>query len=1565
MSTLDPGVTAGLREQLLSAAGSQASPELQGLLEAYLAPVPEADLPQIDPQELAALAQAHLQAGRNRRPDQQVVEVFTPSAWEARGSSVALIVTDDRPFLVDTAILELTNHEWSLRQLYHPQPRIRRAEDGELREVGAGPVESWIALEVYPPLGRSAAELAPELAAGLERALATVAVVVDDWQPMLSHCREAIAELRADRAHPDAPVAIELLEWLAAEHFVFLGYADFTPVGGGLGPVPGSGLGLLRGEAELSIEAVPSIGDLEVLVLFRDQRRSPVYRPAYLTQVKVRRFAADGTLRGEHRFLGLLGAAAYTESVASIPVLAAKTDRLLAGCGFEPNSYGWNAIRQVIADYPRDELFEAGVAELTETIAAVAALRGRRQTRVFLRRSRHGGFVTALVFLPRDRFNTDTRLRIQQVLLAELGGVELEYTTLASESLLTRLFFVIRLGDQAGRAADPARIDELVAQIATSWDDEFSRLAASLPSEQRGVEFGEVYEADHPPAVALAHLALANELSPADSLRVTIADPADTEDPADLRLTVLSLDELPLIKVMPHLTALGADVVDERPYEWDLRGTPVRVYAFGLRLAGEWDAETRARFADAFVASWTDVCEADQLNQLVVLAGLTWRQVSWLRAVSRYLQQAGLAFSQPYLAAALTGNPVLAAGLVRMFETKFDPNWTGGGGTRAEALAAIEEELRGQLDAVISLDHDRILRAFAAVIRAGVRTNAFTAAPTIALKLEPAELALLPAPRPEFEVFVYSPRVHGVHLRFGPVARGGLRWSDRREDFRTEVLGLVKAQMVKNTVIVPVGAKGGFVPQHLPDSRDRAAWLAEGVACYRLFVDALLSVTDNIVDQRVVAPSGVLCYDGEDPYLVVAADKGTATFSDYANELSIERGYWLGDAFASGGSAGYDHKTMGITARGAWESVKRHFAEMGLDPARDEFTCVGIGDMAGDVFGNGMLASDRLKLIAAFNHVHIFIDPDPDPAASFAERSRLFALPGSSWGDYRGLSAGGGVFSRAAKAVPISPQIRRALGLADQIVQLTPNELIAAILRAPVDLLFNGGVGTFVKASAETSAQVGDKANDGLRVDGCELRARCVAEGGNLGFTQAGRIEYAQAGGRINTDFIDNSAGVDTSDHEVNIKILLASVSAPLTGVERQQLLASMTDEVAALVLSHNFDQNLALANAMYRRFRLAGQHEEWMRALEADGLLDRQLEGLPSSAEMGTRIAAGSGLTRPELAVLLSYTKIALKSWVLASDLPDDPYLADRLVQYFPAPLRERYAAVMPAHRLARQIITTVAVNRFVNSQGITAYHRLATETGAEVADIIRAQLASRAIFNVGLDEVRIRRLGGLTAEVGTELRVVLLRMVERGTRWLLHRTHGALDIVSAIEEYGPAIAALRPQLPDLLTGADRDAAGRKASAWLAAGVPEELARILGSAGQAHTLLSIVQVAHRLGRDPLEIARLHFAVADALGLDLLFGGVDELPRQVRWDAMARAALRDELLAAHADLTEQVAAHGESGTPASSVVDSWLAENPQAAARITVIRQVADGAPDVARMNVGLGQVRSLLADSR
>jgi glutamate dehydrogenase len=1564
--SVDAARREGRRTALLTQASTGAS-ELQAeLAKLYLATVADSELDTVDPVALAATAAAHLELGTVRAPGESQLRVFTPQLWDAQGSTVVLMVSDDRPFLVDTSIMQLTRQGWSLRGIYHPQPVAHRDADGRLVGFGgAGTPESWIVLEVYPPLGHPAAELSSALADGLRTALETVETVVTDWQPMLRRCREAAAELAAGPRTPALADAIELLTWMEDGHFVFLGYAHYTGDTSGVTPSAGSQLGILRGVTETDRVYVPVAGESEPLVLVRDRRRSPVHRPGYLTHVAVRTYRDDGTLEAEHRFLGLLAADAYTESLHAIPVLAGKASRILAASGFEPNSYGWNTIRQVIATYPRDELFEADVSELAPVVSAIAQIRERRQARVFLRRSRFGGFVTALVFIPRDRYNTETRLKIQQILLENLGGAELEYNTLISESVLTRLFFVIRIADDAPTDPDLEAITSEVAQAALSWADKFAERAATLPAEQRGVEFSDAYRADYPPAVAVADLIQANRLAGPDDLRLVMTQVNDPDDPADLRLKVFTGQEMSLTKVMPHLSVLGAEVVDERPYTWDLRGERLAVYDFGLRLpdGANWDATDRQNFADAFAASWTGRCEAGRMNQLVVPAKLTWRQIDYLRCISRYLQQAGMSFSQTYVAAALVANPAIAAELVATFEARFDPDAFADDAAREAAVAAHYDSLHSQLEAVASLDHDRILRAFLAVIRACVRTNAFTGADVLAIKLLPAELDLLPQPRPAFEVFTYSARLAGVHLRFGAVARGGLRWSDRREDFRTEVLGLVKAQMVKNTVIVPVGAKGGFVPLNPPPASDRAAWLAEGKACYRLFVDALLSVTDNIVDGRVVPPARVLRYDGDDPYLVVAADKGTATFSDLANEISVRRGYWLGDAFASGGSSGYDHKVMGITAKGAWESVKRHFAEMGMDPATDPFTCVGIGDMAGDVFGNGMLCSEAIKLVAAFNHQHIFLDPDPDPTASFAERRRLFDQPGSTWADYQGISTGGGVYPRTAKAVPVSAEVRAALGLAEQVTSLTPNDLISAILAAPVDLLFNGGIGTYVKASTETNAAVGDKANDGLRVDGRQVRARCVVEGGNLGCTQLGRIEYAQGGGRINTDFIDNSAGVDTSDHEVNIKILLAPELAAgrLARDDRDALLASMTDEVSRLVLAHNFDQNVALANSEFRSQRLTGQLESWMRTLETAGLLDRRLEFLPGTDEVTARIAAGTSFTRPELATLLAWTKIALKNWVLASDLPDDPYLADRLLQYFPEPLRERYADAIPGHPLGREVITTVAVNRFVNSQGITAYHRLSTETGADVADIIRAQLASRAIFNAGLDEVRLRR-GTMSADLATELRVILLRMVERGTRWLLHHVRSPLDVAGVVAEYAPAIAELRPMLASLLAGSEAHAAVAEARNWIESGVGLELAENLSTAGQAHTLLSVVEVAHRLGMEPLRVAQVHYQLADELALDLLFDGVDRLPRQVRWDAMARAALRDELLSAHAELTAKVLSAASPDAWSGSVIETWISANPGVSARVAMIRQVCDGTPDVARMNVALSQLRAMLA---
>ena len=1555
--------------------------------ERYLHHVPEEELAGIDARAQGELVASHLGFGWVRPSGRHLLRVFTPSrerdGWDARGSTVVQLVTDDRPFLVDSLSMVLSRQGWSLRRLFHPQLAIRRDPDGGFLGLGAGSAravaESWVAMEVFPPLGVAAEEVTGELLAGLTAALEDVSLAVADWRAMLGAVRTAISLLSAgpqpvDRNAVDS--AIELLRWLAEGHFVFLGYREYRYGQDGFHPVPGTGLGILRGDTDEpdTFHAVPVEGEPEVLVVTKDPRRSRVHRNGYLDYLGVRLHDEAGRPVGERRFLGLLASSAYAESVHHIPVLAAKAGRILARSGFEANSYGGHAVRQVINTYPRDELFQADVDDLVPVVTALAGLRERRVVKAFVRRDRYGRFVTAQVYLPRDRYNTSVRQRISEILLSELGGESLEYTLHVTESLLTRLFFVIRLPATPTEAGPPdaARIAERIEAATRTWEDAFLTAVAGMPSEARGVEFSEAYEEATPAHVAVEELRIANQLTGEDDLRFVLREPLDPEDTSDVRLTVFSLQPLELARVMPHLSVLGVDVVDERPYEWDLRGRRVLLYDFGLRLPSDapapadWDAAARQRFVDAFEASWRGRSEPRLFNRLVLTAGLTWEQVGWLRGISRYLLQAGVGFSQQYIAAALHANPQLAVGLVEAFATKFDPEAYPDEQTRDEALTACYARLEAGIDTVASLDHDRIIRMFLAVIRATVRTNAFARPQALAYKILPSELSLLPQPRPAFEIFVYSPRVQGVHLRFGKVARGGLRWSDRKEDFRTEVLGLVKAQTVKNTVIVPVGAKGGFVPQRLPDPAvDRAAWQAEGEACYRIFVDALLSVTDNSRGGVVEPPPRVLRYDGDDPYLVVAADKGTASFSDLANAISLARGYWLGDAFASGGSSGYDHKRMGITARGAWESVRRHFHELGIDPATTDFTVAGIGDMSGDVFGNGMLASEHIRLVAAFDHRHIFLDPDPDAAVGYAERRRLFELPRSSWADYDRslLSPGGGIYPRSAKRVPISPQVRQALGLAPEVTHLVPGDLIRAILQAPVDLLFNGGIGTYVKGSTETSAEVGDRSNDAIRVDGSQVRARCAVEGGNLGWTQRGRVEYAATGGRINTDFIDNSAGVDTSDHEVNLKILLADALAAgqLRPEERNPLLASMTDEVAQLVLSHNTDQNLALSNSQSRAAELAGQHEVWMRRLEEAGFLDRQLEYLPGSDEMAQRIAGGTGLTRPELAVLLAYTKIALKEWVLATDLPEDPYLADRLVAYFPRPVRERFAATMTGHALAREIVTTVAVNRFVNSQGITAYHRLSTETGADVADVIRAQLAARAIYNVGRSEVLLGRMGELDARLVTELRMQLRRMVERATRWLLHNRKPPLDVRAVIDEFADPVAAVRAGLGQRVTPAQRRAAEALHLSWVERGAPEALAAQMATATLAHYAIGIADIAGRVGLDPLLVTDVFFALGERLGLDTLVSRIDVLPRQIRWDAMARAALRDEVLQAQAELTAAVVRDADPGADANALAEAWMARNPALPARIATLREVCEGDPTLARMSVGLGVVRGLL----
>ncbi|WP_375539260.1 NAD-glutamate dehydrogenase domain-containing protein [Blastococcus sp. TML/M2B] len=936
----------------------------------------------------------------------------------------------------------------------------------------------------------------------------------------------------------------------------------------------------------------------------------------------------------------------------------------------------------------------------------------------------------------------------------------------------------------------------------------------------------------------------------------------------------------------------------------------------------------------------------------MLLAGLNWRQVGVLRAYVQWLRQAGLPFSQAYVESTLAAHPDVVARLVALFEARFSPRVAGG---REERQAVLADSLRQSIGEVASLDADRVLSALLAAITATQRTTYYAMSapphPVLALKLDPASVPDLPEPRPAREVWVSSPRVMGVHLRFGAVARGGLRWSDRREDLRTEILGLVKAQMVKNTVIVPTGAKGGFVVKRPPADPSREAQLAEGQACYRIFIGALLALTDNLSEGSVVPAERVVRHDGDDTYLVVAADKGTATFSDLANSIALERGYWLGDAFASGGSVGYDHKAMGITARGAWESVTRHFRELDLDVQREEFTVVGIGDMSGDVFGNGMLLSEHIRLVAAFDHRHVFVDPTPDAAPSYAERRRLFALPRSSWADYDAglISAGGGVWPRTAKSVPVSPEMRGALGLADDVTALSPEELIRAVLLAPVDLLFNGGIGTYVKAAGESAADVGDKANDAVRVDGRQLRARVVGEGGNLGLTQRGRIEYALAGGRVNTDAIDNSAGVDTSDHEVNIKIALnAAVDAGALDAEgRAALLLEMTDEVAAAVLTHNHAQNAVLAGETATARQMLDAHERFLRALERSGRLQRAVEALPDDRQLAERRRDGHGLTGPELSVLLAYAKLDTGAAVLDSTLPDDPAFGHLLAGYFPRPLRERFPDAIAGHPLRREIVATALTNRAVDVAGVTGLYRLAEETGVPAATAVRAHAIARAVFDVDRLWDAARPLdNAVPAAVQVELRAEVGRLAERGARWLLRQrdvtAEPPLPLGAVTDRFAAPVAAVRAGLPGWLLGAEAEAHAARTAQLQEAGVPAELAAEIAAAPLLPAALDLAVVAERTGA-PVDLAgRVMACLAERLGLVPLRELITALPRDRRWPSMARATLRDDLALEQASLTEDVLTlrAGDDDDPRALVagwVEGWDAAQERAAAQLADI----------------------------
>ena len=1484
------------------------------------------------------------------RPGPVRVDVIVDPPWSDGQINSVQVVTGDRLFLVDTVVSCLLRHGWRVEDVRHPIIGVKR-DRGTIEAVGMPgrggcASESWIHIDATAPLGTDIRQAAEQLRDDLCACLDQVVCATDDWGAM----HEAMlrtAELVSASSGPadDRDSSRELLEWLADDHFMYLSYQEFAVDGETMTPVAGTHLGIA--EEGPRFDAVPHNDDKATVIVTKDSVRSAVQRNGYRDYIGVRIRDEHGAVVAEHRFLGLLGSAAYTESVAHIPVLRAKASRILALSGYRANSHSGKAVVRTIAEFPRDDFFEASAEELVPLIMAVVDLREKQRLRALVRRGPWGRFFHLLVFVPADRFDASTVGVVEGIVAKRTGAVEVDSTTMMGESSLVRITVTAKVAD--GQVLPPIDDEKLQAELAdatSNWDDEFITLASGIPSNRRGVDFGPEYKQEFTAKQGILDLELLNGLAE-DDLGLVMYRPDDPADPSDLRLKIFNQQApMALSQVMPHLSSLGVQIIDEHPHRIILRGREVWLFDLGLQTPGElWKVAGRRRFTEAFAASWKGECESDTFSGLVTEAGLSWSQVAMLRCIARYLRQLGSPFSQTYMARALRANPNLARDLVGIVEAKFDPtafdDGVDAGPQRLAKVEELSESFLTDLEEVASLDHDRILRMMHAVIRAMIRTNWWQSGRrALAFKVCPTDLGFAPALRPKFEVFVNSPRVSGTHLRFGAVARGGLRWSDRPEDFRTEVLGLVKAQMVKNSVIVPVGAKGGFVPAHLPDSTtNRAEWAAEGKECYRIFVSSLLSLTDNVVEGKVVAPEGVVRHDGDDPYLVVAADKGTATFSDTANAIAAEHHFWLGDAFASGGSHGYDRKAMGITARGAWESVTRHLADLGIDQATEDFTCVGIGDMSGDVFGNGMLLSRHIKLVAAFNHRHVFVDPNPDPETSWQERRRLFNLPRSSWGDYDSslISKGGGVWNRTLKSIPVSLHMHEALGIDASVNRMTPDDLISAILRAPVDLLWNGGIGTYVRATSETDAQVGDRANDPVRVTAKEVRAKAAGEGGNLGWTQAGRIEYARNGGRINTDFIDNSAGVDTSDHEVNIKILLdAEVAAGrISEQERDELLPAMADDVASLVLRHNHSQNLALANALSSDGPTAGVLEAWMCELEESGHLDRAVDTMPSTTEMNRRMAAGERLASPELCTLLAWTKIALCDAVLATDLPEDPFVADRLVGYFPPLLRERFVERMPTHRLHREIITTEAVNRFVDSQGITAYYRLHLQTGADIAQVIRCQLAVRSVFGLGRVETDLTHLG-LDAVRTAKIRLALTDLAMHATRWFLNHG-GADDIAGTIETYRPGVATLVEKLSERLLGDSADAWQEKVDEVTELGLDRSDAAVVAAYDWSPVLLSIVEISEE-GHPLDEVADAYLTLARRVDMIRLTRLVEQLPQDRPTDARVRASLREDLLRVMSDATRRALVIGTDNVLADGgrIVKS-IAANPDLAHCVVMV----------------------------
>jgi len=1510
-------------------------------------------------------------------------------------SDLLEIVQPDRPFLVDSIMGEVTEAGFSVRAMFHPV-----ADCGGVRR---SMIQIWLA-----PVGedREAA-----LAASVREALSDVGLAVQDFEAMRALMRRTITELKS----ATTPVSTEekaedldFLDWLESDHFVFLGarvYEYPRTADGGYAaeePLyqPEGSLGVLRDQARTVLRrgSEPAILSAQIrthidigdpIVVAKSNLRSRVHRRGYMDYVGVRRYGADGKASGEVRFVGLFTAEAYETPAHEVPLVRRKVAHVLTQAGKDPNSHNGKRLRNILETWPRDELFQSDEAQLLSTALGVLHLYDRPRVKIFARRDPFDRFISVLMFVPRDRYDSGVRARAGQILADAFRGRVSAYYPSFSDAPLARVHYI--LGVTPGDHAEPdmAAVEAAIAETARTWDDRFeavvregstgrvahllARYAGAFPPGYR-----DQYDADE----ALADIAVIDDLAEGEAVRVRAFRRAG-DSAVTFRFKLYRPGAAaPLADVLPILEHMGLKALIEEGFKVSPTGQPVWVHEFVLRdEAGEHlvFGDIKQAFEAAFVAIWTGRAESDGFNRLVLELGIGWREAALIRALARYRQQSGLDPSQGVQEQALSDHPGVARLILDLFQTKFDPAVRADLATRKEQAKAVEGKITEALQAVESLDSDRVLRRLAALVGAIQRTNFYQPAadgapkPYISFKIASRELEDLPAPKPYREIYVSAPHVEGVHLRFGPVARGGLRWSDRRDDFRTEVLGLVKAQQVKNAVIVPVGSKGGFYPKQLPRGGDRDAIQAEAIRAYKTFLSGLLDLTDNIdADNQVVAPPSVVAHDAQDPYLVVAADKGTATFSDIANGVAESYGFWLGDAFASGGSVGYDHKVMGITARGAWEAVKRHFRELGKDIQTQAFTVVGVGDMSGDVFGNGMLLSKQTKLLAAFDHRHIFLDPNPDPASSWEERDRMFKLPRSSWEDYdkSKISAGGGVFARSLKSIPLSKEVRELFEIKAEAV--SPAELMTAILKSKAELLYLGGIGTYVKAKGETNADAGDKANDAIRINGSDLRVKVVGEGANLGLTQAGRIEFAQSGGRMNTDAIDNSAGVDSSDHEVNIKILTGILErgGELTRESRNTLLASMTEDVGHHVLEHNYDQTLALTLLESDAVSEVDAQIRYMVDLEQRGRLDRKVEGLPTNTTLLERKAAGKGLTRPELAVLLAYGKLDLFDEIVASQAPDDPWFEATLRGYFPKAL-DKYADAMQKHRLKREIIATVVGNQMVNMCGPTFVSRLKAAAGADVGAVVTGFTAAREILGIDGLWDQVNALDNKASADGqTALYKALAYALRSLAFWLARRAvRDKASVQQLVEAYGPSVKTLTGMAPAILSPFEQKTVAKRVKAYVADGAPEALAQAVAALQPLTTAADLVDLANASSWSVENVARLYHQVGAAFGFDRLRGAAGSF---VGGDAFERLAVRrliEDLLTEQTAITEAVlkfaanAQAGEDEAAAKSAIASWAAlrgDRPKIVKRTIEDIEQAGGGWTFAKLTIANAALREL-----